>query len=124
MKQPAVYILASKRNGTLYTGVTSNLIQRVWQHKEKLVEGFTKKYDLETLVWYELHETMETAIIREKQIKEWKRKWKIEMIEKNNPNWRDLYHEILGLDPDFRRDDALPPTVMPLKNGIQKRTTL
>ena len=96
MKQPAVYILASNRNGTLYTGVTSNLIQRIWQHKQKQIKGFAQKYDVEMLVWFEIHETMETAITREKQIKEWQRKWKLELIEKTNPDWRDLYDEIVG----------------------------
>jgi putative endonuclease len=105
MKQPAVYMLASKRNGTLYTGVTSNLIQRVWQHKEKQADGFTKKYGVDKLVWFELHETMETAIMREKQIKEWKRAWKLELIEKSNGNWIDLYGEICGVDAVFPRND-------------------
>ncbi|MFO7592922.1 MAG: GIY-YIG nuclease family protein [Pseudomonadota bacterium] len=93
---PCVYILASKPNGTLYTGVTSNLPKRIWEHKNNVVEGFTKKYGVHTLVWYEVHETMESAILREKRIKEWKREWKIGMIEKNNPQWRDLYPGILG----------------------------
>ena len=91
MKQPCVYILASKRNGTLYVGVTSNLLQRVWQHKNDMVEGFTKRYGVHTLVWYEIHETMESAIMREKAIKEWKRTWKLRMIERGNPEWQDLY---------------------------------
>ena len=77
MKQPAVYILASRRNGTLYIGVTSNLVQRVWQHKQDLVEGFTKKYQVHTLVYYEQHGDMVTAITREKQLKKWNRAWKI-----------------------------------------------
>lgn len=94
-RQPCVYILASKRNGTLYTGVTSNLIQRVWQHKNDFVEGFTKKYAVKTLVWYELHSTIENAISREKTIKNWKRIWKLSLIEELNPQWRDLYPEIL-----------------------------
>ncbi len=94
-KQPAVYILASKRNGTLYTGVTSDLVKRVWEHKNNLVEGFTKRYDVHLLVWYELHESMESGIAREKQLKEWKRKWKLELIEKANPEWQDLYHTII-----------------------------
>ena len=94
MKQPCVYILASKRNGTLYVGVTSNLIQRVWQHKNDLVAGFTKRYGVHTLVWYESHETMESAIGREKAIKEWKRAWKLELIEQGNSAWRDLYGEL------------------------------
>ena len=94
MKQPCVYILASKRNGTLYIGVTSTLVQRVWQHKNDLVEGFTKRYGVHTLVWYEIHETMESAIAREKAIKEWRRAWKLDLIEKRNPAWRDLYEEL------------------------------
>ena len=91
-KQPCVYILANRRNGTLYVGVTSELIKRVWQHKNGLAEGFTKRYAVHCLVWYELHETMKSAIVREKAIKEWKRKWKLELIEKNNPNWLDIYN--------------------------------
>ncbi len=87
--------MASKRNGTLYTGVTSNLVQRVWQHKNNLVEGFTKHYGIHTLVWYEVHETMESAIIREKSVKKWKRVWKLALIEKNNPEWRDLYADTI-----------------------------
>ncbi len=95
MKQPCVYILASRRNGTLYVGVTSNLVQRVWQHKSNLVEGFTKKYDIHTLVWFELHATMESAIGREKAIKEWHRAWKIALIEEKNLQWCDLYESIV-----------------------------
>ena len=95
MKTPCVYILASKRNGTLYTGVTSDLVQRVWQHKKGVVEGFTKRYRVHLLVWLEIHETMASAIAREKALKEWKRAWKIELIEKSNPPWRDLYGEIV-----------------------------
>ena len=91
MKQPCVYMLASQRNGTLYVGVTSNLRQRVWQHKEGLAEGFTKKYGVKLLVWYEQHETMESAIAREKAIKEWQRAWKSKLIEQANPEWGDLY---------------------------------
>ena len=93
MKSPCVYILANIPKGTLYIGVTSNLIQRIWQHKSGLVEGFSKRYNLHTLVWYELHETMESAIVREKAVKKWNRAWKIELIEKTNPNWTDLYGE-------------------------------
>jgi putative endonuclease len=93
MKQPCVYILASRRNGTLYTGVTSNLVQRVWQHKNDLIEGFTKKYGVHTLVWFEPHETMASAIGREKAIKEWQRTWKLKLIESANPLWRDLYED-------------------------------
>ena len=93
-KQPAVYILASKRNGTLYIDVTSNLVKRIWEHKNNLVEGFTKRYGVHNLVWYELHENMESAILREKMLKEWKRTWKLELIENSNPNWHDLYDTI------------------------------
>ncbi|HEV8725160.1 MAG TPA: GIY-YIG nuclease family protein [Candidatus Binatia bacterium] len=95
MKQPCVYLLANKRNGTLYVGVTSNLVQRIWQHKNDLVEGFTKRYRVHTLVWYELCKSMQAAIAREKAMKEWKRTWKIELIEKSNPEWRDPYEDIL-----------------------------
>jgi len=94
-KQPAVYILASKPNGTLYIGVTSNLIKRIWEHKNDMVEGFTKRYNIHRLVWYELHETMESAITREKRLKNWKRKWKLELIEISNPDWQDLYNAIV-----------------------------
>lgn len=93
-KQPAVYILASKRNGTLYIGVTSDLVKRIWQHKNNLADGFTKQYQVHLLVWYELHYTMVSAITREKRLKNWKRKWKLDLIEKKNPNWRDLYDDI------------------------------
>jgi putative endonuclease len=89
-----VYILVSKRNGTLYIGVTSNLIKRLGEHKNNLVEGFTKKYQVHQLVWYELHENMVSAIEREKKIKEWKRDWKLNLIERSNPNWNDLYESI------------------------------
>ena len=94
MNQPCVYIMASKRNGTLYTGVTSNLVQRVWRHKNNQIEGFTKRYRIHTLVGYEVHETMTSAITREKKIKNWKRAWKLALIEKTNPEWRDLYTDI------------------------------
>jgi putative endonuclease len=94
-KQPAVYILASKRNGTLYIGVTSDLIKRIWEHKNNIVEGFTKRYNVHQLIWYELHESMESAITREKRLKNWKRKWKLELIEINNPKWIDLYDTIV-----------------------------
>src|SRR3990172_2026894 len=94
-KQPAVYILASKRNGTLYIGVTSDLRKRVWEHQNNLVEGFTKRYGVHRLVYYELHEEMAKAIRREKQMKKWNRAWKLELIEKQNPDWRDLWEEII-----------------------------
>jgi putative endonuclease len=94
VKQPAVYILASKRNGTLYVGVTSDLVKRVWQHRSDLVEGFTKRYSVHMLVYYELHTSMREAIRREKQVKKWNRAWKIELIEQENPHWRDLWPEV------------------------------
>lgn len=94
-KQPAVYILASKRNGTLYIGVTLDLVKRMWEHNSNLVDGFTKRYGVHDLVWYELHENMASAIEREKKIKEWKRVWKLELIENQNPDWRDLYNSII-----------------------------
>ena len=95
MKQPCVYILASDRNGTLYTGVTSDLVKRIWEHKNGSNEGFTKKYAVHILVWYEQHETMESAISREKVIKKWERDWKLRLIEESNPEWRDLYPNIV-----------------------------
>ncbi len=89
-----VYLLASRRNGTLYVGVTNDSIRRVWEHKQGLVEGFTKEYAIKLLVWYEQTESIESAIQREKQIKKWNRAWKLELIEKKNPNWKDLYEEL------------------------------
>jgi putative endonuclease len=89
-----VYILANKRNGTLYTGITSNLIQRVWQHKNNIIEGFTQKYNVKTLVIYEVHDNVESAIAKEKRIKKWRRAWKLQLIEKMNPQWNDLFEEI------------------------------
>jgi putative endonuclease len=94
-RQPAVYILASMRNGTLYVGVTSDLVRRVWEHKQDFVEGFTAKYHIHQLVYFELHRNMAEAILREKRIKKWNRAWKIELIEKNNPEWNDLWPQIL-----------------------------
>jgi len=94
-KQPTVYILSNKRNGTLYTGVTSDLIKRIWQHRNDLVDGFSKTYSTHLLVYYEMHGDMISAITREKQIKAWKRAWKINLIEEFNPYWRDLYPEII-----------------------------
>lgn len=95
MKNPCVYILASQRNGTLYVGVTANLVQRVWQHKEGVVEGFTKRYGVKTLVWYEMHASMPEAIAREKALKEWRRAWKLKLIEAGNPGWHDLYETLV-----------------------------
>jgi putative endonuclease len=92
---PSVYILASKRNGTLYIGVTSDLVKRIWEHKQNFGEGFTSRYDVHALVYFEMHGDMAEAIRREKQLKKWKRSWKIELIEKTNPEWRDLWQDIL-----------------------------
>ena len=94
-RQPAVYILASKRNGTLYIGVTSDLQKRNWEHKTDLVDGFTKRYRVHRLVYYELHGDTLSAITREKQIKKWNRAWKMDLIEKQNPDWKDLWEGIV-----------------------------
>ncbi len=94
-RQAYIYILASKRNGTLYTGVTTDLLSRVKEHKDNINEGFTKRYVVHTLVYYEQAESILTAIQREKQMKKWKREWKIALIEKNNPAWKDLFEELL-----------------------------
>ena len=90
--QPAVYIMANRKNGALYVGVTSDLKRRAWEHRQGLVEGFSKRYGLKRLVYFELHPTMASAIQREKQLKSWKRAWKIELIQEENPNWNDLFH--------------------------------
>jgi putative endonuclease len=95
MKQYYVYILASKRNGTLYIGVTSDLIRRIFEHKNNLIPGFTTKYNVHNLVYFESYADIETVIKREKQLKKWNRKWKLELIEKRNPDWNDLYEELL-----------------------------
>ena len=94
--QPAIYILASKRNGTLYIGVTSDIKKRVWEHREGVVDGFTKKYNVHMLVYYELFDEMYDAITREKRLKKWNRAWKIRLIEEKNPGWDDLWYEILS----------------------------
>ena len=94
-KQPAVYILASKQNGTLYIGVTCELAKRAWTHKNNVIEGFTKRYSVHRLVYYEMHPDMTSAIVREKQLKKWNRAWKLELIESNNPEWNDLWSEII-----------------------------
>ena len=94
-KQPAIYILASHRNGTLYIGVTSDLVARVWQHRDHVVDGFTRKYGVSRLVWYEMHGTMEEAITHEKRTK-WNREWKIRLIEQINPYWNDLWPGLVG----------------------------
>ena len=97
-RNPCVYILASRRNGTLYVGVTSDLVKRVWQHQNDFVAGFTREHGVHTLVWFEAHATMYSAITREKVIKRWKRDWKVRLIERANPEWHDLYPSITGLD--------------------------
>ena len=120
--QPVVYMLASDPNGTLYAGVTSDLIARTWQHREHVVDGFTKRHEVTRLVWYEIHPTMESAIRREKQIKKWNRAWKLELIESANPYWNDLWSTIIGqgktkaLDSRLRgNDDSVPAA--PCRNG-------
>ena len=102
MKLPCVYILASARNGTLYIGVTSDLVRRVWVHRNDIQDGFSHRYRVHLLVWYEVHPTMLSAIAREKALKKWRRAWKLELIESANPDWYDLYPEILGEEiPDW-----------------------
>jgi putative endonuclease len=103
-KQPAVYILASKPNGTLYIGVTSDLRKRIWQHKNNEVQGFTQKYGVDRLVYYELHGSMYSAIEREKKLKKWHRAWKLRLIESVNPNWRDMYEDICGENGPGEKD--------------------
>jgi len=95
MKQYYVYILASKKNGVLYIGITNDIIKRIYEHKNDFVEGFTKKYHVHKLVYYEETNDVDAAITREKQMKKWHRKWKVDLIEKNNPNWHDLYNKLL-----------------------------
>jgi putative endonuclease len=94
-KQPAVYMLASKRNGTLYVGVTSDIARRVWQHRDDVVEGFTSRYGVHKLVWFEFREAITEAIAHEKRLKKWNRDWKLRLIEKANPLWKDLWEDIL-----------------------------
>jgi putative endonuclease len=94
-KLPCVYVLSSKRNGTLYVGVTSDLVKRCWEHREGVVEGFSKKYGVHMLVHYEVCENMLSAISREKQLKKWNRAWKLRLIEERNPAWRDLWQDIV-----------------------------
>ncbi|GAB3729721.1 GIY-YIG nuclease family protein [Luteimonas pelagia] len=95
-RHPAVYVLASRPRGTLYTGVTSNLVARVWQHREHVVAGFTTQYDVTRLVWFEVHGDMASAITREKRLKKWNRAWKIRLVEAMNPAWEDLWPSILA----------------------------
>ncbi|WP_407828764.1 GIY-YIG nuclease family protein [Sphingomonas sp.] len=107
-RTPCVYLLASGFHGTLYTGVTSNLLGRIWQHREEVTKGFTSRYGVKRLVWFEVHETMHGAISREKSIKRWHRSWKIDLVERNNPTWRDLAQDfgfnslIKKVDPGSR----------------------
>jgi putative endonuclease len=111
MKSPCVYILASRRNGTLYIGVTSDIVKRVWEHKGDFVDGFSKQYGVHMLVYFEFHERMEDGILREKQMKKWNRAWKLRLIEQMNPEWRDLYEDIVGtsagLPPRLRGGDEI-----------------
>jgi putative endonuclease len=101
MRQYYVYILASKRNGTLYTGVTNNLLKRVDEHKKNVVRGFTRKYHVHRLVYFEMYSDVRDAITREKRIKKWKRQWKIQLIEKSNPQWKDLWSDVVGQENGF-----------------------
>ncbi|MCG3775530.1 MAG: hypothetical protein JW395_2371 [Nitrospira sp.] len=121
MKQPAVYMLASRRNGTLYTGVTSDLVKRIWEHRNDIVEGFTKRYGVHSLVYFELHDDMPEAIRREKQIKKWNRAWKIELIERTNPQWQDLWRSLTeGEEMDSRLRGNDSGCVVPAKAGTQE----
>jgi putative endonuclease len=108
MKQPCVYILANKRNGTLYVGVTSDVVRRVWQHRSGEIDSFTARYDVHRLVYAEFHASMVGAIHREKCLKVWRRVWKLRLIEESNPQWRDLYEDFVpgGLDPRLREGDG------------------
>ncbi|MFA6594538.1 MAG: GIY-YIG nuclease family protein [Candidatus Buchananbacteria bacterium] len=94
-KYSYVYILASQKNGTLYIGVTNNLLKRVWEHKNKFINGFTEKYNVDKLVYYEVFESISEAILKEKQLKNWNRQWKIRIIQEMNPDWKDLYKEMI-----------------------------
>jgi len=96
MKQPCVYMLANRKHGVIYIGVSSNLIKRVWQHKNNVVKSFTQKYHVHDLVWHEVHQEMASAISREKKLKKWRRDWKIQLIEKTNPDWLDLYPDLIS----------------------------
>lgn len=120
MKQPAVYLMASQRNGTLYVGVTSDLIKRDWQHRTHAVAGFTQKYDVSLLVWFEQHETMASAISREKAIKKWNRAWKLKLIEQTNPDWLDLWLIIIGEQADFRVSGTAPDFCAPVRQSREE----
>ncbi len=95
IKRPCVYILASARNGTLYVGVTNDVVRRVWEHRSDAIDGFTKTHGVHRLVYPEFHDRMEDAIVREKRIKKWRRAWKLELIERDDPQWRDLYEKMV-----------------------------
>ena len=105
-RHPCVYLLASDRNGTLYVGATSNLVARIWEHREHGIHGFTDRYDVTRLVWCEMHDTMEAALVREKRIKKWNRAWKLALIDGLNPSWRDLWSDINGQIPTARSMDS------------------
>ena len=105
-RNPCVYMLASDRNGTLYTGVTSHLLKRVWEHRNHVVPGFTQRYAVSRLVWFELHGTMEAAIYREKCIKKWRRQWKLDLVDASNSSWRDLWPDIAARTPMARSMDS------------------
>jgi len=96
VKRPCVYILAKERNGTIYIGVTSDIVRRVWEHRSDSIDGFTKQYGVHLLVYFEFHETMPDAILREKQIKKWRRAWKLRLIERDNPQWQDRYDALIS----------------------------
>jgi putative endonuclease len=106
--QACVYLLANGRNGTLYVGVTSNLIKRVYEHRNELIDGFTKRYGVHDLVWYEIHERMESAILREKQLKKWSRVAKIRLIEQFNPAWKDLWPDLASPSLDSGPRQSMP----------------
>jgi putative endonuclease len=93
-----VYILASRRNGTLYVGMTDDLLKRIWQHRNDVIPGFTHTYNVRMLVWYESHGSREAALLRERRLKKWNRAWKLDLIEQENPQWRDLWAEVAGFD--------------------------
>ena len=101
MKDYYVYMMTNKRNGALYTGMTGDLVRRAYQHRMGIIEGFTKKYGLKILVWYEQHSDVNAAIAREKNIQAWKRTWKLKIIEEKNPDWSDLYDEVTGCQPSL-----------------------
>ena len=111
-----VYVLASRRNGTLYTGVTSNLEARIWQHKNDYFPGFSRKYGCKRLVWFETHNDIEAAILREKRLKRWRRAWKIILIEESNPGWRDLYIEMMAVP-----SGSVIPEIAEQLSGTQNR---